>query len=137
MKVTRQSRTGVFADCTREEFDRRIARLREEMDRAGVDALLLTSETNIRYGTGFYEVGWIIPAYFYAAVIPRREDLAPAIFVPEGDQIQAQASWIETVVRWDFPVGFYTGRVGDSLVDALVEWFGRLGLQRATLLIPM
>jgi len=133
MKITTQSRTGLFADCTREEFDRRLARLREEMEREGVDALLLTSETNVRYATAFYEVGWIIPAYFYAAVIPRNSDLPPAIFVPEGDQTQTQASWIETVVRWDFPVGFYTGRVGDSLVDALVEWVGRLGLQQGNL----
>jgi Xaa-Pro dipeptidase len=128
LKVTTQSRTGVFADCTREEFERRLRRLREEMERTGVDALLLTSETNVRYATAFYEVGWIVPAYFYAALIPSREDLPPAIFVPEGDQIQTQASWIETVVRWDFPVGFYTGKVGDALVDAVVAWLDRLGL---------
>lgn len=128
MKISTQTRTGLFPDCTREEFDRRIARLREEMDRTGVDALLLTSQTNVRYAAGFYEVGWIIPAFFYVVVIPRRDDLPAAVFVPEGDQIQAQASWIETVVRWDFPVGFYTGKVGDSLVDALVGWFGQLGL---------
>jgi Xaa-Pro aminopeptidase len=128
MKITTQSRTGFFADCTREEFERRTGRLREEMEHSGVDAMLLTSQANIRYATGFYEVGWIIPAYFYAALIPRRADLPPAIFCPEGDQIQTQASWIETVVRWDFPVGFYTGKVGDSLVDAIVGWLGRLGL---------
>ena len=133
MKITAQSRTGLFADCSRDEFDRRVSRLREEMARLGVDALLVTSETNVRYATGFYEVGWIIPAYFYVAVIPRREDLPAAIFVPEGDQIQTQASWIETVVRWDFPVGFYTGRVGDSLVDALSGWFDLLGLQRGSI----
>ena len=133
MKITTQSRTGLFADCSREEFDRRIGRLREEMDRTGVDALLLTAQANVRYATGFYEVGWIIPAFFYVAVIPRREDLPAAVFVPEGDQIQSQASWIETVVRWDFPAGFYTGRVGDSLVDALVGWLARLGLSGAHL----
>ena len=133
MKITMQTRTGQFADCTREEFERRSRRLREEMERTGVDALVLTSQANIRYATGFYEVGWIIPAFFYVAVIPRREDLPAAIFVPEGDQIQSQASWIETVVRWDFPVGFYTGRVGDALVDAMVGWFGRLGLAECRL----
>jgi Xaa-Pro aminopeptidase len=133
MKITTQSRTGLFADCTREEFDRRTQRLREEMERSGVDALLVTSQADVRYTTGFYEVGWIIPAFFYAAVIPRRADLPSAIFVPEGDQIQTQASWIETVVRWDYPVGFYTGRVGDALVDALVGWLDRMGLRKGRL----
>ena len=133
MKITTQVRTGLFADCTRDEFERRLGRLREEMERHGVDALLLTSETNIRYATGFYEVGWIIPAYFYAAIIPREAALPPAIFCPEGDQIQTQSSWIETVVRWDFPVGFYTGKVGQGLVDAILAWLDRLGLSEARL----
>jgi len=137
MKITTQSQVGLFADCSREEFERRTAGLREEMERRGVDALLLTSETNVRYATGFYEVGWIIPAYFHAAVIPRRADLPSAIFCPEGDQTQAQASWIDTVIRWDFPVGFYTSRVGDSLVDAMVEWFGRIGLAGGTIATEM
>ncbi|MBM4408639.1 MAG: aminopeptidase P family protein [Chloroflexi bacterium] len=133
LKISTQERVGVLADCTRDEYERRLGRLREEMDRAGVDALLLTSETNVRYATALYELGWIIPAYFHAAVIPRAPELPPAVFVPDGDQVQAQGSWVETVVRWDFPVGFYTGRVGDSLVDALVGWLDRLGLGAGTI----
>ncbi len=30
LKITEQKRTGFFADCSRQEFDRRIRRLREE-----------------------------------------------------------------------------------------------------------
>ena len=131
LKITRQKRSGFFADCSRQEFERRLGRLREEMERSGVDGLLLTQQTNVRYATGFYEVGWIVPAYFYLAFIPRREDLPPAIFCPEGGQIQTEAAWVETVIRWDFPVGFYTGSVGDSLVQATAAWLRKLGLSQA------
>ncbi|MXZ36105.1 MAG: hypothetical protein F4Z21_13020, partial [Acidobacteria bacterium] len=89
LKVTRQKQSGFFADCSRQEFERRLGRLREEMERSGVDGLLLTQQTNVRYATGFYEVGWIVPAYFYMAFIPGKEDLPPAVFCPEGCQIQA------------------------------------------------
>jgi Xaa-Pro aminopeptidase len=128
LKITEQSRTGLFADCTREEYDRRLRRLREQMERAGVDALLLTEETNVRYATAWYEVGWIVPAFFFMTLIPRDEKLPPALIIPEGDQIQTQASWTDTVVRWDYPVGFYTGDVGGNLVKALAGWVGKLGL---------
>lgn len=65
------------------------------------------------------------------AFIPRRESLPLAIFCPEGDQIQTEASWIETVIRWDFPAGFYTGKVGDALIEATLGWLKKLGLVQA------
>jgi Xaa-Pro aminopeptidase len=131
LKITQQKRIGYFADCSQAEHERRIRRLHEEMDRRDVDGLLLTRETNVRYAAGFYEVGWIVPAYFYMVFLPRDERLPAAIFCPEGDQIQTEASWIETVIRWDFPVGFYTGNVGASLVEATVAWLTKLGLAHA------
>ena len=51
LKITEQQNKGLFADCTLEEHERRITRLREEMDREGVDGLYLTQETNVRYAS--------------------------------------------------------------------------------------
>jgi len=128
LKITYQHRLR-FPDFPAEEYVSRVTRLREEMDRQGVDALLLTEQKNVRYVSGMYEVGWIVPAYFYAVVLPRDEGLPAALFVPEGDQFQAQASWIETVVRWDFPIGFYAGEgVGMHLIESLTRWLKRQGL---------
>jgi len=131
LKVTLQNRTGFFADCSREEFERRIGRIREEMEQAQVDGVLLTQETNVRYSTGFYEIGWIVPAYFYMTFIPREKELPLAIFCPEGGQIQTEAAWVENIIRWDFPVGFYTGTVGETLVLAIAAWLKKLGLDQA------
>src|SRR5437762_3555359 len=127
-KITKQKRTGFFADCTRDEFERRIRRLREEMERRGVDGLLLTQQSNVRYAAGYYEVCWIVPAFFFMVFIPRDERLPPAIFCSEGFQMQVEASWIDTVICGGYAPGFYTGHVGGSLVDAVVSWLKKLGL---------
>ena len=51
LKITEQQNKGLFADCTLEEHERRIARLREEMDREGVDGLYLTPNRRRTSGT--------------------------------------------------------------------------------------
>ena len=137
LKITEQENKGLFADCTLEEHERRIARLREEMDREGVDGLYLTQETNVRYASAMQDVAWVIHAYFYTVFIPRDDTLPSALFVPNGGQIQTQASWIDTVVRWDFPPGFYMGRVGDSLIESFAEWLRKLGLEKSTIATEM
>ena len=83
-----QQNKGLFADCTLEEHERRIARLREEMDREGVDGLYLTQETNVRYASAMLDVAWVIHAYFYTVFIPRDDTLPLALFVPNGGQIR-------------------------------------------------
>ena len=137
LKITEQQNKGLFADCALEEHERRIARLREEMDREGVDGLYLTQETNVRYASAMLDVAWVIHAYFYTVFIPRDDTLPLALFVPNGGQIQTQASWIDTVVRWDFPPGFYMGRVGDSLIESFAEWLRKLGLDKSTIATEM
>jgi len=136
-KTVQQVRTGVLPDCTREEFDRRLRRLREEMDRAGVDGLLLTQETNVRYATGWYEVCWAIQGYFWMAFIPRDESLPPALIVCSGGYPQTQGSWVETLVTWDFPVGFYMGDLGGAVVESVVAWLKDLGLSESHIATEM
>jgi len=128
LKITQQQQV-LFPDFPSQEYEGRVARLRAEMERQGVDVLLLSQESNVRYVSGMYEVGWLVPAYLYAVALPRDETKSAALFVPEGDQIQTQASWIETVVRWDFPVGFYSGQVGLHLVQSLARWLEWQDLQ--------
>ncbi len=101
------------------------------MEQSQADGLLLTQQTNVRYAAGFYEAGRIVPAYFYMTFVPRKEELPLAVFCPEGGQIQTEAAWVEMVIRGDFPVGFHTGDVGDSLVQATVAWLKKMGLSRA------
>ena len=55
------------------EHERRIARLREEMEREGVDGLYLTQETNVRYASAMHDVAWVIHAYFWTSRF-RRSD---------------------------------------------------------------
>ena len=41
-------------------------------------------QTNVRYATGFYEVGWIVPAYFYMAFIPGKGRPSSSRFLSRG-----------------------------------------------------
>ena len=132
-----QGEKGIFADCTLEEHERRIRRLQEETEREGVDGLFLTQETNVQYASAMLDGAWVIHAYFYTVFIPRDDTLPVALFVPNGGQIQTQASWIDTVVRWDFPPGFYIGKVGGSLIESFVEWLRKLGLEKSRIATEM
>ncbi len=135
--TVRQVRTGVMPDCTKEEFNRRLTGLRRQMELNGIDGLLLTQESNVRYATGWYEVCWSIQAYFWMAFIPRDPALPPALIVCSGGYPQTQGSWVETLVTWEFPKGFYTGKIGSTVVDAVVNWIGDLGLDQAHIATEM
>jgi Xaa-Pro aminopeptidase len=122
LKISCQS-TTLFSDFPAAEYTHRVKRLRKEMEAQGIDALLLTEQQNVRYVSGMYDVGWIIPAYFHAVVLPLDQNRPAALFVPEGNQIQSQASWVDSIIRWDFPVGFYAGEIGAHLVQSFTRWF--------------
>ena len=71
---------------------------------AGVDALILTNEKNIRYVTGFYNQGWISPTRARYVVI-RLGDL-PIAVIPSTNVVGfRELSWVEDVRHWSNPVG--------------------------------
>ena len=105
--ISEQENLGLFSDTSKIEHLNRITRLREEMDRCDVDGMFLTQETNVRYATGMMDVAWPIQSYFYTAFIPRSSEMPVAIFIPNGGQIQTQATWVKTIIRWNFRVCFY------------------------------
>ncbi len=135
--ISEQENLGLFSDTSRKEHLNRITRLRAEMDRCDVDGMFLTQETNVRYTTGMMDVAWPIQSYFYTTFIPRSAEKPVAIFVPNGGHIQTQATWVKTIIRWNFPVGFYMGKVGDSLIESLSFWINKLGLKNAKIATEM
>ena len=135
--ISEQDNPALFPDSSKEEHLRRISRLREEMERCDIDGMFLTQETNVRYATGMMDVAWPIQSYFYTAFIPRSSEYPVAIFVPNGGQIQTQATWVKTIVRWNFPVGFYMGKVGESLIESFSFWINKLGLKNSRIATEM
>ena len=81
--------------------------------------------------------GWILPTTFYLAFIPRDENLPPAIICSESTHDQTQASWIETVVYWDYPGENAPGAVEESLVETVAAWLNKLQLSRSRVATEM
>lgn len=62
--------TEEFADFEAAEYERRHARLREGMAASGLDAVLLTTDTNHRYFTGHWTYRWSHKFTALFAILP-------------------------------------------------------------------
>ena len=83
---------------SQEEYDGRLARVRERMAAAGRDTLLLTSAPNLNYLTG-YET--IMPTCYAVAVVPLAEETF--LHLPEEDIPCALVTgWVREFVGFDW-----------------------------------
>ena len=109
------------------EYQARLARAQAMMDTAGLAALLLTTEPEIRYFTGFLTRFWESPTRPWFLVVPARG--APIAVIPAiGRHLMAQG-WISDIRTWAAPD--YTDDGIGLLADTLIEVAGadgRIGL---------
>jgi Xaa-Pro dipeptidase len=111
---------GGSVNFPRAEFDRRYERLREALLRIDADALLVTSEANFNYFTGFVAVHpWVSFSRNMVAILPR--EAPPALVVPAflADEARSQ-SWIDRI--------YSTTAVGQAPISTLAMAFQDLGL---------
>jgi Xaa-Pro aminopeptidase len=107
----------------RAEFEHRLERAQAAMHAAGLDALLLTIEANVRYFTGFDTQFWASPTRPWFVVAPRQG--APIAIVPELGREGMAATWVSDIRTWQSP---RPADDGVSLVAAaLEECAGRAG----------
>ena len=103
----------------RAEFEARVARAQALMDAQGLEALLLTTEPEIRYYTGFLTRFWESPARPWFLVLPAKGE--PVAVIPElGADDMETASWIGDIRHWPSP------RPDDEGVSLLTETIGEL-----------
>lgn len=99
------------------EFQDRVAKAQSLMDRAGLAALLLTTEPEIRYYTGFQTRFWESPTRPWYVVIPGSG--APIAVIPAiGAHLMGQ-TWVEDIRTWDAPD--YDDDGISLLADALID----------------
>jgi Xaa-Pro dipeptidase len=92
-----------FAPFARAEFDGRVERARAAMDAARLDALILTTEANFSYISGFDSQTWVSPTRPFFLVVPR--DGAVHAIIPTGSLVvMRETSWVEDVRTWPAPV---------------------------------
>ncbi len=108
---------------TRDEFARRNDRLRDALFRIDADALLVTSEANFNYFTGFVVAHpWVSYSRNLIAILPR--DAQPALIVPAFLATEAKnQSWIEQV--------YAATEVGQAPIETLTKACQDLGLDHA------
>lgn len=84
------------------EYEVRTAQLQAEMHEHEIDCILLTTECDIRYYSGFYTPMWYSPTRPWFLVIPTRGK--PIAVVPEIGASIMQATWLDSVKTWSAPM---------------------------------
>lgn len=84
-----------------EEFETRTRRAQELMGKQGLDALLLTTEADVRYFTGFLTRFWESPARPWFIVIPASGK--PIAVIPSIGAALMATTWIEDIRTWRAP----------------------------------
>ena len=109
------------------EFEKRTEKTQAKMRQANLDALLLSTEAEIRYFTGFQTQFFESPTRPWFTLVPASG--APIAIIPEIGQAGMKTTWIEKILCWPSP------RPEDDGVSLLVgaineipARFGRLGM---------
>lgn len=109
------------------EFERRTARAQAAMAAAKLDALLLTTEANVRYFSGFHSQFWESPTRPWYLIVPA--DGRPIAVIPEIGAAGMERTWVEDIRTWPAP------RPADDGLGLLVQTlgerprrFGRIGV---------
>ncbi|MGB8621731.1 MAG: M24 family metallopeptidase, partial [Paracoccaceae bacterium] len=109
------------------EYRRRTGELQAGMAAAGLDALLLTTEPDVRYVSGFLTRFWESPTRPWFMIVPA--DGKPVAVIPEIGAALMATTWIEDIRTWPAP---HIADDGVSLLSAtlaeLVPERGRIGL---------
>ncbi len=117
-------RDEALAEFARDEYGARIDRIRRLMAENDLGAILVTSEVNFRYITGYQSQTWISPTRPRYCVLPLKGD--PIVVSPVTFLVgMRQTSWISDIRSWPAP---RPEDDGVSLVrDAVWECVGRGG----------
>jgi len=109
------------------EYEARTARAQQMMSAKGIDALLLTTEPEVRYFTGFLTQFWQSPTRPWFLVVPSTGK--PVAVIPEIGSGAMADTWLDDIRTWPSPCPDDEGV--SILGAALVEFAGqsaRIGL---------
>ena len=110
------------------EYEDRIARLRTEMKAEGMDAMLLSTEPNVVYGTGLQDGYWVCTMHDDAqlALVPANAAREPVLLLADSLEQTAWTSCISDIRVWS---QFTAGKSKGS-IDTVAGAFRDLGLAK-------
>ena len=106
------------------EFQDRLARAQAAMDKAGLGAILLTTEPEFRYFSGFLTRFWESPSRPWFLVIPASG--APVAVIPSIGEVLMRRTWVTDIRTWAAPDPVDDGVT--LLADTLREIGGPVGV---------
>ena len=110
------------------EFQGRTARVQAEMTKAGLDAILLTTEADLKYITGFVTRFWESPSRPWYVIVPATG--APVAVIPSIGAALMGTTWIKDIRTWRAPDLQDDGvsLLSDTLDELVGSASGRIGL---------
>ena len=109
------------------EFEQRVEKAQHVMNKENIDAILLTTEPNVRYFSGFLTQFWQSPTRPWFLIVPRGGELIAVI--PEIGWAGMESTWVNDIRTWASPCPEDDGIT--LLAQALSEVtmrFGRIGM---------
>ena len=111
------------------EFEARTRRIQARMRKERMDAILLTTEPDVRYVTGFFTQFWESPTRPWFVILPLAGK--PIAVIPEIGASGMAATWLDVIHTWPAP------RPGDDGISLMQAVIGQLPRRFARLGIPL
>ena len=109
------------------EFEHRAQKAQRMMNEEKLDAILLTTEPNVRYFSGFMTQFWQSPTRPWFLIVPMKGE--PIAVIPEIGRAGMESTWVNDIRTWTSPCPEDDGIT--LLTQALSEvkvHFGRIGM---------
>ncbi len=106
------------------EFEARLRKAQAQMATQGLSAMLLTTEPEVRYFSGFYSQFWQSPTRPWFMIVPLSGK--PIAVIPEIGRQCMSNTWVDDIRTWDAPNPDDDGI--SSLADTLCEVAGNVGI---------
>ena len=109
------------------EFEQRMVRAQTMMRAFKLDAVLLTTETNVRYFSGYFTQFWQSPTRPWFLILPLTGK--PIAVIPTIGVVGMSNTWVEDIRAWPspFPEDDGVSLLSQTLAE-LPKRFGRLGM---------
>lgn len=127
-KVDFNARTASYADFPLDEYRLRYSRLCDLMQHAGMDAILVTQEENVRYFTGYTTVLWISKFRPYVGILPADPKVPAGLAVPTQERGNAESTaWVPEATVYhaqESPIGYIVAALEERGLTK-----GRIGIE--------
>jgi len=109
------------------EFEARTTRAQVLMAKQGIDALLLTTEPEVRYFSGFHTLFWQSPTRPWFIYVPKIGK--PIAVIPEIGAELMRSTWLSDIRTWSAPNPLDDGiSLLEDLIDSDLGGKGNIGI---------